>query len=168
MKLPVNKRNLGKTLEDLLLTTHNFYRSRGIASIDQNPRTWMPARGRDAEGFYRNAKNSEIVAKTRSGRVMYSKRSPVDFAGTVRGRAVYFDAKQTEQKSLPFTNIEPHQVDYIVEKQAHGALAGLMIYFTPLDRLFFLSASYVERVYVLAKRSKENRQSIALAQCEEF
>lgn len=176
--MPVKKGNLGKTAEDLLTEIHNFYRSRGIASIDQQPRVWLnlKGKGRDAIDFYNKA-NGNVVAKTRNQQMMYSKKSPVDFAGVVRGRAVYFDAKQTQGKSIPLTNFEVHQIDFVVEKQKHGALAGFMIYFSELDRFFFTYALYVERVFTLAERAKRMqkkgepltvRQSIALAQCEEF
>lgn len=162
----VSHANLGKNFETMLSKTHAEYAARKLAQIDQNPLQWVYIN----ESQFRTFADStyEIVAKTNRGNFLKKAKSNIDFSGVIapHGKAVHFDAKQTKGKSFPLSNLQKHQLDTLIGKEQLGAVAGIMLYFSELNRVFFvrakiLDAAFIEMLY------KGGRRSLSLAQCEE-
>ncbi len=58
------------------------------------------------------------------------------------GRYIDFEAKETKNKtSFPIKNIHEHQVKHLEQCLNHGGIAFIIIYFSTLDRIFFLDAA---------------------------
>lgn len=141
--------NRGKEFEALLEQAHEFYRVRGFADIDHNP-----------------------TASKHIGKRVIQVASTVDFSGVIApdGRAIYFDAKETQEASLPLRSIHAHQIRTITDKQRFGAIAGLMIRFVGVarqsGRIFFVPAFVVQKLWDEGNWRK-GRKSISQPQCEE-
>lgn len=154
----------GRDLELVLERTHKVYAFRKIGSIDKHEREWRYCGLVEYQKLRITA--PAIAAMASNGRPLKAIKSIVDFSGVARGMSTYFDAKETQGKSLPLANISEHQTRFLFEKQACGAWAGFLIYFSDLNRFFFLKASYVRDVTTEAL-VKKGRKSISLAMCEE-
>ena len=81
------------------------------------------------------------------------------------GRAISFDAKEIKGKSLHLGNIESHQIETLRQAEEAGAISGLMIMFSDLQRVFFVPASVVEKVHLEMLYSK-GAKSLSLSLCE--
>jgi Penicillin-binding protein-related factor A, putative recombinase len=159
-----NHAHLGRNLEDLLDRTHSVYAVQKKANIEKNPVEWVYT----SQSQYNTLRNNraDIVAVTNNARYIKRKKSDVDYAGVVApsGRFITFDAKETTGKSFPLSNVAEHQIQTLLKKAECGALAGLMIYFSDLDRLFFLEIDYVDAANI-EMLYKKGRKSIPLADC---
>jgi len=107
----------GGETEDFLSGLHDIYRQTGLAFI----------RKTDPEVYYRY----DLRTKRR---VIGAKRGPVDYEGVMKlngiGRAVFFDAKQTQRKlrmSLHKDHVPDHQKAYLVNRAEYGAICFLYI-----------------------------------------
>lgn len=155
---------LGRQFERELENVHSIYAARKIGKINRNPKEWVYI----SQSEYKRIESKKlfaIIAKTTSGRCLKSKKSLVDFSGHIGGRYIEFDAKETKQKSLSFRNISQHQIWQILETEGTGAVAGLMIHFSSLNRVFFVPASVVDKAHS-EMAFKRGRKSISLDLCE--
>lgn len=137
----------GRELEDMLARTHHFYQIKKMASIRKNPKEWGYAGHGERNQILRSGTRS-ITALADDGRVLICRRSDVDFSGCVRspeGRGIHieFDAKQTAQKRFDLDLVKEHQLRGLMETEAAGGIAGLMIYLSTTNRVFFASAGFV-------------------------
>jgi len=156
----------GATLEDLLSRTHEYYRARNLAQIEKQAVEWRYT----GLSEYNNlaVKSGELCAKTNTGRYIKKVKSDVDFVGIIAGcgRFVCFDAKQTAEKSLPLSNVADHQIRTLLQKERCGAVSGLMILFSSLNRLFFVPAAVVDAA-IIEMLYRKGRKSLSLADCIE-
>lgn len=109
-----NKANLGKQLERLLDMAHNQYRNKGVADIRKVP---TPV---------------QITGNNRGNIKGYvTKGEWVDYVGVFNGKAIVFDAKETNSAtSFPLRNVSDHQYQLLKSWDAKGAVAFLIIQFT--------------------------------------
>lgn len=69
-----------------------------------------------------------------------------------------FELKSTKGKNLPFTNIRKHQIDELLEGTNYSnIIAGFIIFFSDLDKCYFIEISEFEDFY-----SKTNRKSLPI------
>jgi recombination protein U len=163
-KKSASKSNLGKSFEMLLETTHHNYRVKKIASISRNPVEWVYCDRKTYE--YLKRAGGDLTAQTATGRYIKKVSSAVDFSGVaLGGRHIEFDCKQFQNKSFPLANVKSHQLRRIVDAAACGSISGLMLYFSDLNRVFFVRAVYVAEC-VNEMLLKNGKKSISLAQCE--
>lgn len=102
--------NRGMWFENAIESTNKVYKAKNKAQIDKiaTPISYNP--------------------KTRKG--YYKDKSTVDFVGcNNKGQLVAFDAKQTAQKSLSYSNVTDHQVNYLRRVKRLGADAFFLVYF---------------------------------------
>lgn len=156
--------NRGGEFEADLDSTHFYYKTCRMAKVEKNPVEWCYTNKGTYD--YLKATNSDVAAVTVTGKFIKKQKSDVDYSGVAMGKHIEFDAKQTKGKSLPFGNIERHQIENLHLTEKIGGIAGLMIFFSELNRVFFASASFV------AKRIDEmifenGRKSLSLADLEE-
>ncbi|MDO4799281.1 MAG: Holliday junction resolvase RecU [Bacillota bacterium] len=121
------KRGLrGSDLETLIEFTNEKYAKLGLCRVDKIA---TPVKVAEIDG------NGVIT------RGFFEKKSTVDFIGIIQGVFVAFDAKETNLKSLPLSNIHPHQVDYMSDVIAQGGLAFLIVHFKSVHRYFLVPFS---------------------------
>lgn len=157
--------NRGRELEDLLERTHHFYAVRKLAFISKNPVEWRYVN----QSHYNTFRDSsaDFVAKTNRGLYLKKFKSDVDFSGVIAptGRMVIFDSKQIKGKSLPLGNIAEHQIRTLSQNESCGAIAGIIILFSDLERVFFVFASVVQKAQFMMLYHR-GAKSLSLVLCE--
>lgn len=145
----ISSANRGMNLETMINQTNQFYLDNDIAVIHKKP---IPIQIVKVDYVQRSAaKISEAY---------YKLPSTTDYNGIYKGKYIDFEAKETINKtSFPMKNIHEHQVKHLEQCLKHGGIAFVIIYFSLLDRLFFLDASYIIQYY---QRSQKARKSITL------
>jgi recombination protein U len=114
--------NRGMGLETLIEYANEQYASKGIAQIQKVATPWKVIR-----------KGREIVS------AFPERKSTVDFIGVYQGKAIAFDAKQTELKTrFPYSNVEDHQINFMKSWEARGGYAFFVIEFKAFDETYFL------------------------------
>ena len=120
--------NRGQTLEKMIELSNNQYASRGIATVQKIP---TPVK----------------VLSNKGGRVsgFYEKKSTVDYIGVWKGRGVAFDAKETKVTTrFDLKNIHDHQYRYMKNWQENGGISFLIVMFSTLDEIYYLSFGELE------------------------
>ena len=160
-----NHAHLGKNLEDLLNRTHAIYLKQKRGKIEKNPVEWRYT----SESQYRALANGygDIVAITNRRRFIKKVKSDVDFSGHIGGKFVIFDAKETSVKNLPLSAVTEAQLRTLREHQECGSVSGLMVMFSALNRLFFITAAIVDMA-TIAMLYKKGPKSIPLVDFESF
>ncbi len=149
----VSTANRGMNFENMINQTNEFYLNNNIAVIHKKP---IPIQIVKVD--YKQRSAAKIVE------AYYKLPSTTDYNGIYKGRYVDFEAKETKNKtSFPIKNIHEHQVIHLEQCLNHGGIAFIIIYFSSLDRIFFLDANHVIKYY---QRSKESRKSITLKEIE--
>lgn len=115
--------NRGMGLEALIEHANAQYAAKGIAQIQKIATPWKVQR-----------RGKQIIS------AFPEKKSTVDFIGVYKGRAIAFDAKQTENKTrFPLANIEQHQIDFMINWEKNGGIAFIIIEFKTHGNIFVLS-----------------------------
>lgn len=141
-------KNRGKSFEKLIEYTNRQYKLKGLALIDQVP----------------------TPTKNIKGRIVYEKKSTVDFIGISKSKAIAFDAKNTKQETrFDLKNVHVHQVEYLKHHQEQGGKAFFLIHFEKLQKTFFVPLGWFLRYWEGAKLG--GRKSIPIEDiqfhCEE-
>lgn len=140
-----NTRGLrGSVLEDMINTTNELYRDKGLALIQKIPTPIKPINIDKGKGVITLA--------------YFEQKSTVDYIGVVQGIPIAFDAKETTKESLPLANIHDHQIEFMKDFVKQGGEAFLIIYFKKYDEYFLLAISDLEPYYENAL--KGGRKSI--------
>ena len=139
----------GSDLEDLIHYTLEYYRDQGLARIDKIA---TPVKVIDIDG-------QGMITKA-----FFEKKSTVDFMGIIQGVGVAFDAKETNLKSLPLSNIHEHQLEFMDDISKQSGLAFLIVHFKFCDEFYLLPFETIME-HVNASR-KGARKSIAYAELD--
>ena len=129
-----NTRGLrGSAFEDTLNMTNEQYRKEGLALIQKIPTPIKPI---------------EIDHERRTISVAYfEQKSTVDYIGIMGGIPICFDAKECGKKSLPFSNIHPHQVQFMSDFAQQGGIAFLLVHFTDYQETYVLPVEVLKEYY---------------------
>ncbi len=148
--------NRGKTLEDELNETNDYYLQLGLAVIHKKP---VPVQIVKVEYPSRSA---AVIREA-----YFRAPSTTDYNGVWNGRYVDFEAKETENKtSFPLKNIHEHQIHHMSQVVKHNGLAFLIIRFSALQRYFIIR---FEALQVFWDRMfTGGRKSIALQEIEDI
>lgn len=113
-----NRGRRGDALEDLILISNEFYKNHGLARIDKaaTPITVV-----------------DINEKGLITKGYFEKKSTVDFYGIAQGIYICFDAKETNLKSIPLSNIHEHQIEYMKDINQQNGLAFIIVHFKLFD-----------------------------------
>ncbi len=147
--------NRGKTLEDEINESNEYYLIHDIAVIYKKP---IPIQV------------VKVDYPSRSGAVIreayYRTPSTTDFNGVYEGKYIDFEAKETENKTaFPLKNIHLHQITHMEKVANQSGICFLLVRFSSLDRYFYLS--YEELKVFWDRMNKGGRKSIALQEFEE-
>lgn len=145
------EKNLGKQLEDKIIKENKLLKSHGMARVDKIPNNWVVRR-----------KGPHIVGA-----------NPVpsglcDFIGISnkleKGSMFVFDAKECKLKTrFPLKNIKYQQMEHMADIREQGGIAFFIIWFTELDKTFFVPYRKVLPFWNMAEQSEDERQSIPLS-----
>lgn len=147
----MSRGNRGKVLEKNIVQANAYYIQEGRAHITQMPTPVNITR---------------VVANKVSG---YLTRSTIDFYGSIKGgRAVYFDAKETNEPRFPVANetkLHPHQIAYLEQQHLLGALCFLVVEFTAEREVYIIPWPVVAKY--LKAAAEGGRKSISLKDCQD-
>ena len=139
----------GSDLEELIDLTLEYYRNQGLARIDKIA---TPVKVIDIDG-------QGIITKA-----FFEKKSTVDFMGIIQGVGVAFDAKETNLKSLPLSNIHEHQLEFMEDISKQSGLAFIIVHFKFCDEFYLLP---FETIMSHVKVSRDGgRKSIAYTELD--
>lgn len=131
-----SKANRGQAFEELINFTNAQYKSKRIALINKRP--------------------TPIKVIRSSGNVIngvFEKKSTVDYDGVYKGKPICFEAKSTnERERFYLSKIEQHQIEYLEQAAANGAICFLLIEFKVFDEVFFVPFTTI-RQYLLQAQS---------------
>lgn len=110
--------NRGQQLEDLIEQANQMYLRKNQAVITKIPTPWKVQRK-----YNPYTKNYQIF------NAFPEKKSTVDFGGTANFQSVWFDVKNTKNKtSFPLANIHKHQIEYLRNVAKQGGKAFFLIH----------------------------------------
>ncbi len=146
--------NRGMNVESMINRTNEFYLDNDIAIIYKKP---IPIQIVSVD--YRTRSAAKITE------AYYKLPSTTDYNGIYKGRYIDFEAKESKSKtSFPIKNIHEHQVSHLKRVKEHGAISFIIVYFSSIERIYFLDSEYVSSFY---ERSKAGKKSISLEEFEE-
>lgn len=134
----------GSHLEDCINQTNRIYQDRGLAVVQKLPTSIKPVELDPERGTIKLA--------------YFDKKSTVDYMGNVQGIPICFDAKETNQKSLPIANIHEHQIEFMEAFEAQEGLSFLIVWFKQFDEYYLLPYPTLKSYWDGAK--KGGRKSI--------
>lgn len=120
--------NRGQRLEDLVEQTNAAYLARDKAVITKIPTPWKVQR-----------KYSPYTKTYQISNAFPEKKSTVDFGGTAHFQSIWFDVKNTKNKtSFPLANIHKHQIEYLKSVAKQGGKAFFLIHSEILEKTWIL------------------------------
>ncbi|GEN83579.1 Holliday junction resolvase RecU [Sporosarcina luteola] len=148
--------NRGKTLEDELNETNDYYLANDLAVIHKKP---VPIQ---IVHVKYPARSAAVITEA-----YFRSPSTTDYNGVWNGKYIDFEAKETKNRtSFPLQNIHEHQVDHMKKVTEQDGIAFLLLKFTSLDRYFMLSFEYFEKKW--ERMLAGGRKSITLSEVEEL
>jgi recombination protein U len=133
----------GMRLEEDINQTNTYYLNLGKAVIHKKP---TPIQVVNVDYQKRSA--------ARISEAYYRTPSTTDYNGVYKGKAIDFEAKETQSKtSFPLSSIHEHQFKHLEAVLAQGAMAFVLIRFTYYEETYYLEAS---QLLALAKNSKRS------------
>jgi len=153
-KVDLSFSNRGKSLEDELNETNEFYLSRGIAVIHKKP---VPIQ---VVNVNYPARSAAVITEA-----YFRTPSTTDFNGVWQGKYIDFEAKETKSAtSFPLQNIHDHQVEHMRSVSKQGGVVFFIVKFTSLDRYFIVPYDSFEKYWERMKTG--GRKSITLKEFE--
>lgn len=147
--------NRGKTLEDEINETNEFYLAQNIAVIHKKP---VPVQIVNVEYPSRSA---AVIREA-----YFKTPSTTDYNGVWNGYHIDFEAKETENPtSFPLKNIHPHQVEHMKNVTFQKGIAFLIIRFSSTERYYAVPYSMLEEKW--QRMLKGGRKSIPIKEFEE-
>lgn len=155
-KTDISFSNRGKTLEDELNETNEYYVSNGIAVIHKKP---VPIQ---IVNVKYPARSAAVITEA-----YFRSPSTTDYNGVWEGKHIDFEAKETKNKtSFPLQNIHEHQVEHMKNVCKQQGIAFLIVKFSTLDRYFIVLYENFAKKW--QRMIDGGRKSITLSEMEEI
>ena len=147
--------NRGKTLEDDLNETNQYYLAHGIAVIHKKP---TPIQIVDVH----YPKRSAAVIKE----AYFKQASTTDYNGVYKGKYIDFEAKETKSStSFPLKNFHDHQIEHMKHVSLQGGYAFVIIRFSVTDEVYLMVA---KDLFIYWKRMQAGgRKSITIEEVKQ-
>lgn len=125
-----SKANRGKKLEKLIDDTNEYYKLLGEATVEKIPTPFkvIGMAGPYSKGFFERG-------------------YLVDYIGNVKGHAITFDAKETNEVSFPLKNLHETQFDFMEQWHYNGATVFLVVHFKRYDKYYRLKFETLEKYW---------------------
>lgn len=129
----MNHKNRGMLLESLINKTLKLYAENGVGLFHKKtlPITFSAIKSKE------NGKHE--IEKAWVGA-----KSTTDYYGIYKGNFVTFEAKSTQEKSLPLSNIKDHQWRYIMQINEHGGIGFFIIAYASFDEYYLMTLNQIE------------------------
>ncbi len=148
--------NRGKSLEDELNDSNEYYNSRGLAVIHKKP---VPIQIVNVRYPVRSA---AVITEA-----YFKTASTTDYNGVWHGKYIDFEAKETKNKtSFPLQNIHDHQVEHMKKVHEQEGITFLIIRFAVLNRYFVLPYEQFSEKWT--RMTDGGRKSITLSEMEDM
>ena len=125
----VDYSNRGMSLERDINLSNQFYVDNNIAYIYKKP-TPIQITKVDYP-----SRNKAIIKEA-----FFKEPSTTDYNGLYKGKYIDFEAKETNNKSFPLSNIHKHQIKHIKNIHENGGICFLIIRFNKLNKTFILDS----------------------------
>lgn len=131
-KKEINYGNRGQSLEDDINETNKYYLLNDVAIIHKKPisltlrKVDYPCR-------------KEAVVKE----AYFKTPSTTDYNGVYKGKYLDFEAKETNLKSFPKSNIHKHQLDHLKNISRHGGIGFIIIKFKFCNEVYYISSDLI-------------------------
>lgn len=146
--------NRGKTLEDDLNETNQYYLAQGMAVIHKKP---TPIQIVDVH----YPKRSAAVIKE----AYFKQASTTDYNGVYKGKYLDFEAKETKSpSSFPLKNFHDHQIEHMNQVIHQGGFAFVIIRFSATDTIYLMIAQHLFSYW--KRMQAGGRKSITIAEVE--
>ena len=143
--------NRGKTLEEDLNDSNEYYLTHNIAVIHQKP---VPIQVVNVNYPSRSA---AVITEA-----YFRTPSTTDYNGVWNGHYIDFEAKETKSKtSFPLQNIHEHQMIHMKNVTKQKGIAFVIVKFSTLNRYFVVPYDMIENKWERMKAG--GRKSIALS-----
>ena len=143
--------NRGMSLENDLNITNEYYLNNDIAVIHKKPTSIT----------IKNVEYNKTIDVIKEA--YFKTPSTTDYNGIYKGYYIDFEAKETRSKtSFPLSNIHKHQIDHLIRIKKHGGIGFIIVKFTLLDKIYYLSIDELEHFL-----NSSDRKSIPLYFFEE-
>ena len=120
--------NRGMSLENDLNDTNEYYLIHDIAVIHKKPTSITIKK-------VEYNKTIDVIKEA-----YFKTPSTTDYNGIYKGYYIDFEAKETRSKTcFPLSNIHKHQIDHLIKIKMHGGIGFLIVKFTLLSRIYYLS-----------------------------
>lgn len=124
----------GSTLEEMINRTNELYKEHDLCLIQKIPTPITPIK--------MNEDHTQITL------AYFDQKSTVDYIGAVQSFPVCFDAKECLGTTFALANIHEHQVSFMEDFEKQGGISFLVIYFTSLDRFYYLRFSKLKEFWM--------------------
>ncbi len=128
-------KNRGMLLESILNATINLYKKNDIALFHKKE---IPI------SFGKIIKDKKAI---KLDNAFIKSKSTSDYYGVYKGKFITFEAKSTNLKSLPLSNIKHHQRKYLNDVQNHGGIAFYIISYKTYDKYFLVHTDVIENIH---------------------
>ena len=137
--------NRGMSLEYDLNVTNEYYLINGIAVIYKKPTP---------------IKISKVDYKLKVAKIIegyFDTPSTTDYNGIYKGKYIDFEAKETNLKRFPLSNIHGHQINHLNRIVNHGGIGFIIVRFSKFDETYLLL--FKDFIYFI---NSEKRKSIPI------
>lgn len=146
--------NRGKTLEDDLNDTNEYYVANGIAVVHKKP---TPIQIVDVH----YPKRSAAVIKE----AYFKQASTTDYNGVYKGKHLDFEAKETQNPtSFPLKNFHEHQIQHMKSIDQQGGVAFVIIRFSTTDEIYLMELGHLTKFW--NRMNEGGRKSITKTEVE--
>ncbi|WP_409301328.1 Holliday junction resolvase RecU [Peribacillus sp. SCS-155] len=122
--------NRGKTLEDDLNETNEYYLANGVAVIHKKP---TPVQIVDV---HYPARSAAVIKEA-----YFKQASTTDYNGVYKGKYIDFEAKETQSTtSFPLKNFHEHQIEHMKQVVKQGGIAFVIIRFSVTDDIYLMES----------------------------
>lgn len=138
--------NRGAPFEEYIRFANSYYARDQLAIIEKLPTEFIPLR---------NARGQVCSVKVEH-------KSKVDFIGRFKQYPIAIEAKNTNEDSIRFDRVEPHQADYMDAFTAQQGTIGLVLVSFNLERFFAVPWAFWGYAYDLRVRRNDKSTTINL------
>lgn len=138
--------NRGQPFEEYIRFANSYYVRDRLAIIEKLPTEFIPLR---------NARGQVCSVKVEH-------KSKVDFIGRFKQYPIAIEAKNTNEDSIRFDRVEPHQADYMDAFTAQQGTIGLVLVSFNLERFFAVPWAFWGYAYDLRVRRNDKSTTINL------
>ena len=138
--------NRGQPFEEYIRFANSYYAKDRLAIIEKLPTEFIPLR--NARGQVCNVK--------------VERKSKVDFIGRFKHYPIAIEAKNTNEDSIRFDRVEPHQADCMDAFTAQQGTIGLVLVSFNLERFFAIPWAFWGYAYDLRVRRNDRSTAVNL------